>query len=126
MSKDLAASRGFAVTSAVLSAGFGLPLFVDPNRWARWFTWADQETDLGNYLGRCLGATALGFAASGAAAARDPDRHRSHFVASEVAAWLMAAAHVRGALERRQPVIETVETLGWTALAVGARRYAPR
>jgi hypothetical protein len=38
---------------------------------------------------------------------------------------LLAAVHVRGALERRQPPIEHAEIVMWTALALLARRSAP-
>ena len=34
-------------------------------------------------------------------------------------------AHVRGLVEDRQPPIEHVEIVGWLAIAVGARRFAP-
>jgi len=107
-------------------AGFGIPLFVDPHRWARWFGWPDEpRTDVGSYFGRCLGAVALGGAVSAVGAARNPARHRSHFAWLEAGSWLLAAVHVRGAVERRQPTIETVEIAGWAGLALAARRYAP-
>jgi hypothetical protein len=125
MPSDLAASRGFAATSAVATASFGVPLFLDPQRWSTWFGWRDDRTDLSNYFGRCLGAVALGVAASGAAAVRNPAKHRSHFVLLEVGCWLLAAAHVRGAIEKSQPIVETAEIAGWAAFALAARKYAP-
>lgn len=45
---------------------------------------------------------------------------------SEAAASLLAAVHVRGLIERRQPSIEHAEIIGWSAMAIAARRYAPR
>jgi len=125
MSRDLAASRRFAAASAVATAGFGVPLFFDPQRWSTWFRWRSERTELSDYFGRCLGAVALGTAAGGLAAARNPAKHRSHFVMLEVGCWLLAAVHVRGAIERRQPAIETAEIAGWAAFALAARTYAP-
>ena len=102
-------------------------MFVDPYRWARTFGWRDEpETDVGLYFGRCLGALALAASVHGLRAARDPRRHASYFEFAEATGWLVAAAHARGLVERRQPLIEDVETVGWLALAVGARRWAPR
>lgn len=126
MRDDLVRARRFAITSGVLSAGFGLPLFLDPYRWAGWFGWPEEpQTNVGSYFGRCLGAIALGGTASAVRAARDPEQHRSHFTWLEIGSWLLAAAHVRGAIERKQPTTETVEILGWAAMAAAARRYAP-
>ena len=124
---DLVAARRFAVVSGILTAGFGVPLFLDPFRWAGWFRWPkERETNVGKYFGRCLGAVALGGTASAVQAARDPDRHRAHFRWLEAGSWLLAAVHVRGAVERSQPAIETGEIFGWAALALAARRYAPK
>jgi hypothetical protein len=39
---------------------------------------------------------------------------------------LLAAVHLRGLIEGRQPPSEHVETIGWAAMALAARRYAPR
>ena len=127
MRDELRPARRFAAVSGLVAAGFGVPLFVDPYRWARAFGWrVEQETDVGLYFGRCLGAIAIATAFHGARAAGDPRRHASYFVFAEAAGWLVAAAHVRGLVERRQPPIENVEIVGWMALAVGARRWAPR
>ena len=126
MREDLVSARRLAISSAVMTAGVGRPLFLEPYRWAGWFGWPEEpQTNLGNYFGRCLGATALAGTASAVRTARAPEQHRSHFTWLEISSWLLAAAHVRGAIERRQPTTETVEILGWAALAVAARRFAP-
>jgi hypothetical protein len=126
MSEDLRAARAMAGVSGLAALSFGVPLFVDPYRWARSFTWpVEEETDEGLYFGRCLGGLAIAGAALAGRAVHDPQRHESFFTFAEAAGWLLAAVHVRGALERRQPPIETVETAGWLAMAVGARRYRP-
>jgi hypothetical protein len=126
MSRDLRPARAMATATGVAALSFGVPLFVDPYRWARAFTWpVKEETDEGLYFGRCLGGMAIAAAIQAGRAARDPKRHSSFFTFAEAAGWLLAAAHVRGAVERRQPAIETAEIAGWLAMAVGARRFRP-
>jgi len=101
-------------------------LFTDPYRWARAFRWRPEpETDVGLYFGRCLGALAIGAGLEGVRVSRDVAGGGSWFRFTEAGAWLLAAAHVRQGLERRQPLTETVEIPGWVAMAVGARRFAP-
>jgi hypothetical protein len=127
MSTDLAASRRFAFVSAGLSVGFGVPILFAPHKWARAFGWPDvPETDESRYFGRCLGGLAVAAAASALMAAKDPAGNRSHFRFVEVVGWTMTAVHVKGALERSQPMSETVEIPGWAALGICARKFAPR
>jgi hypothetical protein len=119
--------RGAARLARVIAAGFGpvfaLPLLLDPYRWARAFGWrAEPETDVGVYFGRCLGALATASCVHAARASRDPARHAGYFEFAEVAGWLLAAVHLRGLLERRQPPIEHAEILGYSAFALAARR----
>ena len=125
---DLRPSRRLATLFAsVFTPFFAIPLFLDPYRWARAFGWRrEPETDVGLYFGRCLGAVATAACVQAARAARDPERHRSYFEFAEIGAWLLAAVHVRGLLERRQPPIEHVEIAGYSAFALAARRYRPR
>lgn len=120
-------SRRFAAFFAFFFGPvFALPLLLDPYRWARVFGWrSEPETDLGLYFGRCLGALATAGCVQAARAAQRPERHRSYFEFVEVAGWLLAAVHVRGLLERRQPPIEHAEIIGYSAAAIAARRYMP-
>jgi hypothetical protein len=105
---------------------FALPLLLKPYEWARRFGWKPEpETDVGLYFGRCLGAVALGVCAQGAMAAKDPEANRSFFAVAEIAGWLLAAVHVRGLLERRQPPIEHAEIAMYSAAALTARRVRP-
>ena len=122
---DLRPARRFAATLAGLFGPiFALPLLLDPYRWARAFGWRrEPETDVGLYFGRCLGAVATATCLQATRAARDPARHRSFFEFAELAGWLLAAVHLRGLLERRQPPIEHAEIAGYAAFAVGARRF---
>lgn len=122
--------RGSSRLAAAIAGGFGpvfaLPLLLDPYRWARAFGWrSEPETDVGLYFGRCLGALATASCVQAARASRDPDRHASYYGFAEVAGWLLAAVHLRGLVERRQPPIEHAEILGYAAFALAARRYAP-
>jgi hypothetical protein len=125
---DLRRSRRFAAASAsLIGPVFALPLLLDPYRWARAFGWRrEPETDVGLYFGRCLGALATAACVQAARAARDPERHRSYFEFAEVAGWLLAAVHLRGLLERRQPPIEHAEVVGYSAFAAASRWSRPR
>ena len=128
MNDQARSARRFAGTVAAVAAPvFAVPLFLDPYRWAHAFGWREEpETDVGLYFGRCLGALATASCIQAVRAARDPERHRAYFEFTEAAAWLLAAVHVRGLLERRQPPIEHAEIGGWAAMAIAARRFAPR
>ncbi|HYP48391.1 MAG TPA: hypothetical protein VEQ61_07100 [Thermoleophilaceae bacterium] len=121
------APRRFAGAVGALAAPvFALPLLLDPYRWARAFGWPrEPETDVGLYVGRCLGAMATAGCVQAARAARDPGSHASYFQFTETAAWLLTAVHVRGLIEGRQPLSEHAEIAMWGALAIGARRFAP-
>ena len=124
---DLEPARWFAgIFTLLFTPIFALPLFFDPYRWARAFGWkSEPETDVGLYFGRCLGAVALGICGQGARAAHAPERHRSFFQIAEVAAWFLAAVHLRGLLEGRQPPIEHAEIVGYAGIAAAARRVRP-
>jgi hypothetical protein len=122
--------RASARLATAIAGGFGpvfaLPLLVDPYRWARAFGWrAEPETDVGLYFGRCLGALATASCIQAARASRDPAAHRGFFEFAEATGWLLAAVHLRGMLEGRQPPIEHAEIAGYTAFALAARRWMP-
>jgi hypothetical protein len=124
---DLRLSRRFAaIVASLFGPVFALPLLLSPYRWAQAFGWPrEPETDVGLYFGRCLGAVATASCVQAARAARDPERHRSYFEFVEIGGWLLAAVHLRGLLERRQPPTEHAEIIGYCALATAARRYMP-
>ena len=118
--------RGSARLAAAIAGLFGpvfaLPLLLDPYRWARAFGWrAEPETDVGLYFGRCLGALATANCVQAARVSRDPARHAGYFQLAELTGWLLAAVHLRGLLERRQPPIEHAEIVGYSAFALAAR-----
>ena len=105
---------------------FALPLLLRPYAWAKAFGWKEEpETDVGLYFGRCLGALATATCVQAVKASRDPVAHRSFFGFMEVAGWLLAAVHVKGLLERRQPPIEHAEIALYSASAIAARVVRP-
>jgi hypothetical protein len=105
---------------------FAIPLFLRPYAWAKAFGWKEEpETDVGLYFGRCLGALAVAGCAQGLRASRDPVAHRSFFGFAEIASWLLAAVHVRGLLEGRQPPIEHAEIALYSGAAIAARVVRP-
>ena len=104
----LRSNRASSRLATAIAAGFGpvfaLPLLLDPYRWARAFGWrSEPETDVGLYFGRCLGALATAACLQAARASRDPARHAGYFEFAEASGWLLAAVHVRGLVEGRQP-----------------------
>ncbi|MGH2761588.1 MAG: hypothetical protein ACRDL4_03485 [Thermoleophilaceae bacterium] len=126
MRDDLTPARRFAAGAGSTQMGAGVWLFLEPFGFARTLRWSrEPRTDVGLYFGRCLGALAIGFGVEGLKAAREPASRTAWFRATEVGAWLLAAVHVRGMLEGKQPLTETIEIPLWTAMAVGARKFAP-
>jgi hypothetical protein len=106
---------------AVGLAAFGIPLLFSPLRWARTLRWrVPSDTDLTVYLGRSLGALAVAIGVSALRAARRPEEHRIIFEVGFLTGALLAAVHVWGALQRRQPWTETAEIAFWSAMAAGA------
>jgi hypothetical protein len=121
------ARRFAAFFAAVFAPIFAIPLFLDPYRWARAFGWRrEPETDVGLYFGRCLGAVGTAICVQAVRAGSDPERHRSFLELVETGGWLLAAVHLRGLLERRQPPIEHAEIIGYSAFAIAARRLMRR
>jgi hypothetical protein len=106
---------------------FAIPLFLSPLRWARALRWrVPADTDLTVYLGRSLGAVGVALNLGILRAARRPAEHRIIFEVAFLAAALLAAVHVWGALLRRQPWTETAEIALWSAAAAGAAITYPR
>lgn len=127
MSNLTPAQRLAGAITALFTPIFALPLLLDPCRWARAFGWKKEpETDVGLYFGRCLGALATASCVQAAKAARDPEGNRAYFEFAEIAGWLLAAVHLRGLLERRQPPIEHAEIAGYSLFALAARRFRPQ
>lgn len=127
LSQDRRASVFLLVVAVVFLPLFAVPLFIDPYWWAERFGWdTGPETDLGNYLGRCLGALAIAIAGTALFAARDPDRYRALFTILAVGGALLAIVHLRGLIEDSQPLIEHLETALYAGFAGLAWWSRPR
>src|SRR5688572_30815632 len=97
---------------------FAVPLFIDPYWWGDVFGWdTASRSDLGAYLGRCLGAVALAIAVTALVAARDPAANRSLFDLLGLGAALLALVHVRGLVEDSQPLVEHLEIAMYAGFA---------
>src|SRR5579885_2372394 len=89
---------------------FALPIFLMPLRWARWLRWrVPADTDLALYFGRCLGAFILIVEALMLRAGLTGTGLVFTFQVLLAVAALMVVVHVWGALQRVQPVAETLE-----------------
>lgn len=106
---------------------FALPLLIAPYDWASWFGWdTGPRTDLGLYFGRCLGAVATAISVQALLLSRHPARSGPLFPVLCLAAVLLAAVHIVGALERAQPLVEHLEALGYAGFASIAWACRPR
>jgi hypothetical protein len=106
------------VVAAVFIPVFAVPLFVDPYWWGDVFGWDTRaQTDLGDYLGRCLGAVALAISLVAARATRDPSAHRDLFDVLVLGAGLLALVHLRGLIEDSQPAVEHLEIAMYAGFA---------
>ncbi len=108
---------------------FALPLFFAPLTWARWFQWrqpGDQDgRNLALYFGRCLGAFVLIVEALMLRAALTGIGLEFTFQVLILVAVMMVAVHIRGALEGRQPFIETLEIGMYGGLGLLAVLFFP-
>ena len=122
-------SRVFlSVVGGLFLVVFAIPIFLVPFEWAEAFGWDAPRTDIGSYFGRCLGAVAIAISGQALWAARQPERFRPLFDLLAAAAALLAIAHLRGLVEDSQPLVEHLETAGYTAfagLALWAKPLAP-
>lgn len=105
---------------------FALPIFLVPLRWARRFGWRIPEhTDLAVYFGRCLGAFILIVEALMLRAALTGEGLRFTYQVILAVAVLMVIVHVWGALQRIQPLSETLEIGMYSALGLFALLFWP-
>lgn len=108
---------------------FALPLFFAPLTWARWFQWRlPTDTDgrnLAVYFGRCLGAFVLIVEGLMLRAALTGIGLAFTFQVLLFVSLMMVLVHVRGALEGRQPLIETLEIGMYGGLGLLAVLFFP-
>lgn len=113
------------VFGLVTGVAFALPILLVPLTWARAFRWnLPQDTDLAVYFGRCLGVLAvvlIGFALRAASTGSGVEQIFQIVIVVFVG---MTIVHVVGAIQRVQPMTETVEIAFWAGLiALGLAFY---
>ena len=117
------------IVMPLTTAVFALPLFFTPLIWSRWFQWrqpGDQDgRNLARYFGRCLGAFVLIVEALMLRAALTGVGLAFTFQVLIAVAVMMVLVHIRGALEGRQPFIETLEIGMYGGLGLLAVLFFP-
>lgn len=98
------------VAMLATTALFALPIFLAPLRWARLLGWPlPTDTDLAVYFGRCLGAFVLIVEALMLRAALTGEGLHFTFEVIAAVAAMMVVVHIWGAVQRIQPLLETLE-----------------
>lgn len=120
-------SQQYLIAWAVLSSVvFTIPLFCMPIAWARVLQWnIPGDTDLAIYFGRCLGG--LGLAVCGLALHAGLTGQGTVVVFNLLFGGFgfITIAHVWGAIQRIQPITETLEIAFWIALVLLNAAFYP-
>lgn len=96
-----------------------LPIFLMPIRWARLVGWRiPEDTDLALYFGRCLGAFILILEAFWLHASLTGADIWLAYEMAAAATGLMVLVHIVGAVQKVQPLSETIEIFVYGALFV--------
>ncbi len=107
------------VLAFATTAFFVIPIFIAPLRWARLMLWTiPEQTDLAVYFGRCLGAFGLIFEIFMFRAGLTGVGLTLVFEFMMLLWTLMVVVHVAGAIQRIQPITETLEIGFWALLIV--------
>jgi hypothetical protein len=110
----------------VTSAAFAVPIFLAPLTWARRLGWQIPEhTDLAVYFGRCLGAFILIVEMLMLRAVLTGVGLVFTFQVLIAVAVLMTVVHIWGALQRIQPISETLEIGMYAGLGMLAVLFYP-
>ncbi|HSW13597.1 MAG TPA: hypothetical protein VLI06_12205 [Solimonas sp.] len=110
----------------VTTLAFALPIFLAPLRWARVLGWRlPADTDLAVYFGRCLGAFVLIVEALMLRAALTGEALHFTFEVIAAVATMMVLVHVWGAVQRIQPLLETLEIGMYAGLLLLAILFWP-
>lgn len=98
---------------------YGVPLFVAPLRWARWFQWevTAERNDLAVYFGRCTGALAVTIIIMAVQGISDPKGFRMVFEFIGIACGLLTVVHIWGAIQKIQPWTETAEIVMYAVVS---------
>jgi hypothetical protein len=110
----------------VTSAAFAVPIFLAPLTWARRLGWQiPEQTDLVVYFGRCLGAFILIVEMLMLRGVLTGVGLVFTFQVLIAVAVLMTVVHVWGALQRIQPISETLEIGMYAGLGMLAVLFYP-
>lgn len=120
-------AQGFLISLAVItSAAFALPIFLAPLTWARWFGWRIPEhTHLAIYFGRCLGAFIVIVELLMLRAGLTGEGLVFTFQVLLAVAGFMIVVHIWGAVQRIQPLSETLEIGMYAGLGLLALLFYP-
>ena len=105
------------VFGVVAGLVFALPIFLVPLVWARAFRWnLPADSDLAIYFGRCLGVLAVvlaGFSIRSGVTGVGVELMFQLMIPVFIG---MTLVHIAGALQRIQPMTETIEIGFWAGL----------
>ncbi|MBI5920227.1 MAG: hypothetical protein HY847_01110 [Betaproteobacteria bacterium] len=123
-------SQGFLwVLIVFTSLAFALPIFLMPLTWARWLRWRLPKEpdghDLAVYFGRCLGAFVLIVELLMMRAAISGEGLIYTFQVLIAVAVFMVIVHVQGAVQRIQPMTETLEIGMYSGLGLLVLLFYP-
>ncbi|HXY57415.1 MAG TPA: hypothetical protein VEH76_02430 [Methylocystis sp.] len=108
------------------TALFAIPIAFAPLRWARLMLWRlPEDTDLALYFGRCLGAIALMLEILAIRAGLTGEGLKFVFEFMMLTFATMVVIHVVGALQRVQPVTETLEIGLWLVFIAATAAFWP-
>jgi hypothetical protein len=120
-------ARTFLLVFAIVAGvAFALPIFLVPLTWARVFRWnIPDDADLAIYFGRCLGGIAVvlgGFSLRAALTGLGAEQMFQILIAVFTA---MTLVHIVGAIQRIQPMTETIEIAFWAGLILVGLLFYP-
>lgn len=108
------------------SVVFTLPIFLVPFRWARVLGWRiPDEADLALYFGRCLGAVGCVVAGFALYVSGRPTLQPLFMQLLIGICAALTWVHILGAIQRVQPMSETIEIAFWAGLTVVTLCFYP-
>jgi len=114
------------VVVAATTPTFALPIFLVPLRWARVLGWrVPEHTVLAVYFGRCLGAFVLIIEGLMLRAGLTGEALLLTYQVIVAVAAMMVLVHIWGALQRIQPLLETLEIGMYGGLGLLALLFWP-
>jgi hypothetical protein len=119
-------SSPFLIVVSVLTILLGSPMFFHPLGWASVLRWRlPEDSNLAVYFGRCLGGVVTVLAIMGFWAAEAPSVQPFYFTLLLAAVGVNILAHIWGAIQKIQPLTETVEIAFWILLFLSGLLFYP-